>query len=77
MPQVCFTPYIEDKGRYWRESLHVDHGQRIRKVTLARAHEEQPGHSRAASVCRLAATENALSNILYLDAAMMEALRPP
>lgn len=37
--------YIEDESRDRSVSLYVDHGQCVWKVTLTRAHEEQPGHS--------------------------------
>lgn len=38
--------YIEDQSRDRCESLYVDHGQSVWKVTLARAHEEQPEHNK-------------------------------
>lgn len=37
--------YIEDESRHRSESVYVDHGQSVWKVTLTRTHEEQPGHS--------------------------------
>lgn len=78
--------YIEDESRNGRESLYVDHGQSVWKVTFSRAHEEQPGQ-------KCFQTQKAARKILYdeiksetvelevewfyLDAAMMEAFRPP
>lgn len=40
--------YIEDESRDRSESLYVDHGQSVWKVTLTRAHKEQPEHNKHA-----------------------------
>lgn len=49
-------------------------------MTLARADEEQPGHNRAAPMRHVTVPNKAGAHVYgrgYLDAAMMEALRPP
>ena len=34
--------HAEEERGHGREARHVDHGQEVRQVALARAHEEQP-----------------------------------
>lgn len=38
--------YIEDQSRDRSESLYMDHGQSVRKVTLPGSYEEQPEHKK-------------------------------
>lgn len=42
------VPYVEEQSGDGCEPLDVDHGQGVWEVTLAGAHEEQPGGSESA-----------------------------
>lgn len=59
--------YIEDQSRNWSESLHMDHGQSIRKVALPGSYKEQPEQKKAALKLSPGSSAKYLSCVVLLE----------